>query len=100
MFNQRSSIVSKLSNSKDLQKCNDYLLELQNGNYNHIKDAELFFNQKYTELCSTDPELVVAKNIVSQKYPIDNDYINRTINSLIVIRDLLLAKLAKELSNK
>ena len=85
--------------NNEIRKCRDYNLKIQNGDYSCINEALKYTNQKYAELCFTDADLIIAKD-VSQSTSIDNNIIQSTLGNLECINDLLIAKVIKEIIKK
>lgn len=84
----------------DINKCDEYYYKINNGNHSCIYEALSFANDKYDELCITDPDIVSASQIISGPGTINHDLVESTLSNLQNIRDLLLAKICKDLLSK
>lgn len=96
---EKEKLEKLINEHNEIRKCRDYYSKIQNRDYSCINEALKYTNQKYAELCFTDADLIIAKG-VSQSIPINNNIIQRALENLECINDLLIAKVIKEIIKK
>lgn len=89
-------IKELIDDDADIQKCCLYYNEICNHNYERLNDAMKFANEKYDELCITDPDVVVAEKITRVNVGDNQNNVQITLSSLECVHRLLCAKLYKD----
>ena len=97
---QMKKIYDLINDDEDIKKCNSYLYRINKGDFSCIDEALKYTNEKYNELCFTDPDIILCSNTFKNE-PINNMYIiQQTINNLNKLKELLEAKIKKEILKK
>lgn len=97
---QMKKTYDLINDDEDIKKCNSYLYRINKGDFSCIDEALKYTNEKYNELCFTDPDIILSSNTFKNE-PINNMYIiQQTINNLNKLKELLEAKIKKEILKK
>lgn len=80
----------------DYNKCNDYLINLNNGNINCLNEAIDFSNRKYSEFSIKDTEVVLMN---TNFMPTGLDNISQTIQNLVAIKKMISEIIYKKEKN-
>lgn len=96
---EKDKLEKLINDNNDIRKCRDYYNRIHNGDYSCINEALTYTNLKYTELCITDTDIVIATGS-SQSTPVDNNIVQRALGNLECINDLLIAKIIKDIIKK
>lgn len=97
-----NKIVEIAFNDDDYKKCEEYLLKIKNGDKNILNEADEFTNNKFTEICITDPDVVLANKIskVTMRIKTEEERISNTINGLNSIKQLIISKTIKKIAKE
>lgn len=90
-------IKKLIDDDDDIQKCCSYYNEIYNHNYEHLNDAMKFANEKYNELCITDPDVVVAEKVARINVGDNQNNVQTTLSSLECVYRLLCTKISKKI---